>query len=76
MGGYDEYIGCNKYTKNKFHGIESISDNSIIFELEIYNNKINFSDNNDLFRINDIYNRDTTRYEKSIKISEDLNIIF
>jgi rfaE bifunctional protein nucleotidyltransferase chain/domain len=59
--------------KNKFHGIESISDNSIIFELEIYNNKINFSDKNDLFRINDIYNRDTTGYEKSINISKDLN---
>lgn len=58
--------------KNKFHGIESISDNSIIFELEIYNSEINFSDKNDLFRINDVYNRDTTGYEKSITISEDL----
>jgi len=58
--------------KNKFHGIESISDNSIIFELEIYNSEIKFSDKNDLFRINDVYNRDTTGYEKSITISEDL----
>lgn len=59
--------------KNKFHGIESISDNSVILELEIYNNNVNFSDKNDLFRINDIYNRETTGYENSIIISEDLN---
>jgi cytidyltransferase-like protein len=58
--------------KNKFHGIESITDNSIILELEIYNKNVNFSDKNDLFRINDIYNRETTGYENSIKISEDL----
>jgi D-beta-D-heptose 7-phosphate kinase/D-beta-D-heptose 1-phosphate adenosyltransferase len=58
--------------KNKFHGIESISDNSIILELEIYNDNINFSDKNDLFRINDIYNRENTGYESSIKISEEL----
>lgn len=59
--------------KNKFHGIESISDNSVILELEIYNKNVNFSDKNDLFRINDIYNRETTGYENSIIISEDLN---
>jgi rfaE bifunctional protein nucleotidyltransferase chain/domain len=59
--------------KNKFHGIESIADSSIIVEIEIYNDSINFSDKNDLFRINDIYNRDNTGYETSIKISEELN---
>ena len=59
--------------KNKFHGIESISDNSVILELEIYNKNVNFSDKNDLFRINDIYNRETSGYENSIIISEDLN---
>ena len=59
--------------KNKFHGIESISDNSIVLELEIYNNNANFSDKNDLFRINDLYKRDNIGYEKSITISEDLN---
>jgi rfaE bifunctional protein nucleotidyltransferase chain/domain len=59
--------------KNKFHGIESITDNTVIFELEIYNDDINYSDKNDLFRINDIYNRENTGYEKSITISEDLN---
>jgi len=58
--------------KNKFHGIESITDNSVILELEIYNKNVNFSDKNDLFRINDIYNRETTGYENSIIISEDL----
>lgn len=58
--------------KDKFHGIESISDNSIILELEIYNDNANFSDKNDLFRINDLYKRDNIGYEKSITISEDL----
>jgi|688.fasta_scaffold113943_2 rfaE bifunctional protein nucleotidyltransferase chain/domain len=59
--------------KDKFHGIESITDNSIILELEIYNDNTTFSDKNDLFRINDIYERDNIGYEKSIQISEDLN---
>ena len=59
--------------KDKFHGIESISDNSVVLELEIYNNNANFSDKNDLFRINDLYKRDNIGYEKSITISEDLN---
>lgn len=59
--------------KDKFHGIESITDNSIILELEIYNDNTTFSDKNDLFRINDIYKRDNIGYEKSIQISEDLN---
>jgi D-beta-D-heptose 7-phosphate kinase/D-beta-D-heptose 1-phosphate adenosyltransferase len=58
--------------KNKFHGIECISDNSIILELEIYNENISFSDKNDLFRINDMYNRENIGYETSITISEDL----
>ena len=58
--------------KNKFHGIESISNNSIILELEIYNENVSYSDKNDLFRINDMYNRENTGYEKSVKISEDL----
>lgn len=59
--------------KDKFHGIESISDNSVVLELEIYNDNANFSDKNDLFRINDLYKRDNIGYEKSIIISEDLN---
>jgi cytidyltransferase-like protein len=58
--------------KDKFHGIESITDNSIVLELEIYNDNATFSDKNDLFRINDIYKRDNIGYEKSIQISEDL----
>jgi rfaE bifunctional protein nucleotidyltransferase chain/domain len=58
--------------KDKFHGIESITDNSIILELEIYNDNATFSDKNDLFRINDIYKRDNIGYEKSIQISKDL----
>lgn len=59
--------------KDKFHGIESITDNSVILELEIYNDYTTFSDKNDLFRINDIYKRDNIGYEKSVQISEDLN---
>jgi rfaE bifunctional protein nucleotidyltransferase chain/domain len=58
--------------RNKFHGIECISNNSILIEIEIYNDKITFSDKNDLFRINDMYDRENTGYEKSIIISEDL----
>jgi rfaE bifunctional protein nucleotidyltransferase chain/domain len=58
--------------KNKFHGIECISDTAIILELEIFNENINYSNKNDLFRISDNYNRENTGYESSISISEDL----
>jgi len=58
--------------KNKFHGIECISENATVLELEVFNDKVNYSNKNDLFRINDIYNRENTGYEKSIEISTDL----
>jgi rfaE bifunctional protein nucleotidyltransferase chain/domain len=52
--------------RNTFHGIHSYSDNSILMEIEIYTEHINYTDKNDLLRIKDIYNRDKTHYETSI----------
>lgn len=59
--------------KYKFHSIESITDNCNILELEIFDNDINYSNKNDLYRIMDNYKRDNIGYEKSINISNDLN---
>jgi cytidyltransferase-like protein len=50
----------------KFHGLTSISKESFFVEIEIYNESINFSDKNDLLRINDQYKRKDNIYEKSV----------
>ncbi len=64
-----EFIYIPKY---KFHGLSSFSDYTYFIEIEIYNKDINFTDKNDLLRIQDIYNRDNIGYESSINISEEL----
>lgn len=50
----------------KFHGLSSFSDETYLLEIEIYNDFTNFSDKNDLLRINDQYKRKITGYESSI----------
>jgi rfaE bifunctional protein nucleotidyltransferase chain/domain len=52
--------------RNTFHGLHSYVDNSIIMEIEIYTEKIEYTDKNDLLRIKDIYGRDKTNYESSV----------
>jgi len=59
--------------KNKFHSIECITDESTILEIEIFNSILDFSDKNDLYRINDDYNRENIGYEKSVEISTELD---
>lgn len=64
-----DYIHIPKF---KFHGIEAITDDVELMEIEIFNNNITFSDKNDLYRLYDSYDRDTTNYEKFIQVSYDL----
>lgn len=59
-----EMIYC---PSNTFHGIKSYSEEGIILEIEIYSNDITYSDKNDLLRLKDMYNRDKTNYESSVK---------
>jgi len=52
--------------RNTFHGIHSYVDNSVLMEIEIYTDEIEYTDKNDLLRIKDIYNRDKDKYETSV----------
>ena len=52
--------------RNTFHGLHSYADDSIIMEIEIYTDQVDYTDKNDLLRIKDIYGRDKTSYESSI----------
>ena len=53
-----------------FHGISAFSDEVCLLEIEIFNKSLDFSDKNDLLRINDDYNRKKTGYESSVKVLE------
>jgi rfaE bifunctional protein nucleotidyltransferase chain/domain len=68
---YDNYRILNIFEslyvpRNTFHGIHSYVDNGILMEIEIYTEKIEYTDKNDLLRIKDIYNRDKDKYETSV----------
>ena len=53
--------------KNKFHALGSFSPETVFMEIEIFRDpNVNFSDKNDLLRIDDQYNRKPTGYETSI----------
>lgn len=52
--------------RDTFHGIHSYIDNSVLMEIEIYIEDIQYTDKNDLLRIKDIYNRDKDKYETSV----------
>ena len=52
--------------RDTFHGIHSYIDNSVLMEIEIYTEDIQYTDKNDLLRIKDIYNRDKDKYETSV----------
>ncbi len=58
--------------KKTFHGLCSYNDDSIILEIEIYSDKINYTDKNDLLRLKDKYNRDRHSYENSVR-EESMN---
>lgn len=57
--------------KKKFHSIGSFSDSTCILEIEIFSNNLNFSDKNDLLRLNDQYHRKSVGYESSVKVVHD-----
>jgi rfaE bifunctional protein nucleotidyltransferase chain/domain len=57
---------CLYVPLNTFHGLHSYTDNGIIMEIEIYTEKVTYTDKNDLLRIKDIYNRDKNTYESSV----------
>ena len=61
---------CLYVPRNTFHGIHSYTDNSILMEIEIYTQSIQYTDKNDLLRIKDKYSRDKTNYETSVKERE------
>ena len=67
------------FPANSFHGIMSYSDVGIILEIEVYSDKITYSDKNDLLRLRDIYNRDKHTYEGSVTetiVPEDESVNF
>jgi len=53
-----------------FHGISAFSEEVCLLEIEIFNDRLHFSDKNDLLRINDDYNRKKTGYESSVTVLE------
>ena len=55
----------------KFHGIGTYSDETYIIEIEIYNKNIDFTDKNDLLRIDDLYKRNNNNYESSVTTIKD-----
>jgi rfaE bifunctional protein nucleotidyltransferase chain/domain len=57
--------------KNKFHAFSSFSDEVFLLEIEIFDRTMNFSDKNDLLRIDDQYNRKKTGYESSVNLVHD-----
>ena len=61
---------CVYVPRNTFHGIHSYTENGILMEIEIYTTKIQYTDKNDLLRIKDMYSRDKTNYETSVKERE------
>lgn len=58
--------------REKFHSIGSFSPNTYILEIEVYNDRVDFSDKNDLLRITDIYKRRDNKYDTSINLSYEL----
>jgi hypothetical protein len=59
-----------------FHGISAFSDEVCLLEIEIFNHRLDYSDKNDLLRINDDYNRNKTGYESSVKVLESTDELF
>jgi rfaE bifunctional protein nucleotidyltransferase chain/domain len=61
------YIPCEV-----FHSIHAYSDGAVLMEIEIYTDKISYTDKNDLLRLKDIYNRDKDKYETSILVRDPI----
>jgi rfaE bifunctional protein nucleotidyltransferase chain/domain len=57
--------------KYKFHGLVSFTDETVFIEIEIFTDRLSFSDKNDLLRIDDPFKRQKTGYETSVSIVEE-----
>ena len=57
--------------KRKFHSIGSYSEKSILLEIEIFSNTVDFSDKNDLLRLNDQYPRKPIGYSSSVDVKHE-----
>jgi rfaE bifunctional protein nucleotidyltransferase chain/domain len=58
--------------KRKFHAVSSFSDETVILEMEVFDQFAKFSDKNDLLRINDQYNRKRNGYETSVTLDKNI----
>lgn len=57
--------------KNTFHSIGSFSESCTLLEIEIFSNQLDFSDKNDLLRINDKYHRKSVGYQSSVELRRE-----
>ena len=57
--------------KYKFHSLASFSDETYLIEIEIFDSTTQFTDKNDLLRIDDPYKRKKTGYEASVNLQFD-----
>jgi rfaE bifunctional protein nucleotidyltransferase chain/domain len=57
--------------KYKFHSLASFSEETYLMEIEIFDSTIDFTDKNDLLRIDDPYKRKKTGYEASVNLQFD-----
>jgi rfaE bifunctional protein nucleotidyltransferase chain/domain len=53
-------------SRNIFHGIHAYTNDSILLEVEVYTEQVDYTDKNDLLRLRDIYIRDNDKYETSV----------
>ena len=54
-----------------FHALSSFSPETVLLEIEIYNDLVQYSDKNDLLRIQDVYKRENTGYAGSVEVIRD-----
>lgn len=57
--------------KYKFHSLATFSDETYLMEIEIFDPTVEFTDKNDLLRIDDPYKRKKTGYEASVNLQFD-----
>jgi rfaE bifunctional protein nucleotidyltransferase chain/domain len=62
---------CVFIPKYKFHSLASFSEDTYLMEIEIFDSVTEFTDKNDLLRIDDPYKRKKTGYEASVNLQFD-----
>jgi rfaE bifunctional protein nucleotidyltransferase chain/domain len=61
-------LDCLYIPKYKFHSISSFSEETFILEIEVFSTSLQFSDKNDLLRLDDQYKRKPVGYESSVNV--------